>query len=73
MVCEVCSIDRSDDDGELHVLDYPRYLAAENPCPNCSSLGVPRSNPVPLSDLTRVAIDRRKSRSAVPREFRLNA
>lgn len=35
MVCEVCSIDRSDEDGELVILDFPRYLAAENPCPNC--------------------------------------
>ncbi len=37
MVCAVCSVDRSDEDGELVVLDYPRYSDIEKPCPNCGA------------------------------------
>lgn len=66
MVCEVCSVDRSDEDGELIILDYPRYLASENPCPNCGSVVTERVKKVTLSDLTELAIARRRSRSAVP-------
>lgn len=49
MVCEVCSVDRSDD-GELVILDYPMFVAAESPCPNCGG-GVPRAKSVVMSDL----------------------
>ena len=36
MVCEVCSVDRTED--ELRILDYPRWAAAEVPCLNCGGL-----------------------------------
>jgi len=73
MVCEVCSVDRSDEDGVLIILDYPRYLASEKPCPNCHCAGVERARKLTLSDLTQVAIDRRRSRSAVPQMFTVDA
>jgi hypothetical protein len=71
MVCEVCSVDRSDD-GELVILDYPRYIASDSPCPNCGG-GVPRAKSVVMSDLARLAIERRNARSVVPRAFMLDA
>lgn len=73
MVCEVCSVDRSDEDGELIILDYPRYLASEKPCPNCNCEGVEHAKKLTLSDLTRIAIARRRARSAVPETFTVNA
>lgn len=35
MVCEVCSVEY-DEEGQVPViLDYPRFLAVQKPCPNC--------------------------------------
>lgn len=65
MVCEVCSVDRTID-GELVILDFPRYIAAESHCPNCGS-GVERAKVPMLTNLSRLAIERRNARSAVRR------
>lgn len=59
MVCEVCSVDRTEDGDELVILDYPRYLAAESPCLNCGS-GAPREKPAALRNIARQVIERRK-------------
>lgn len=72
MVCEVCSVDRSDESGELVILDYPRYLAAECPCPNCGS-GAPRVDSDVLRDLARQPIARQSARSAALRAFIMEA
>lgn len=69
MVCEVCSVDRREN-GEIVILDYPRYLAAETPCPNCGS-GAERAKVPMLTNLSRLAIERRNARSAVPVQFAL--
>ncbi len=63
MVCAVCSVDRRED-GELVVLDFPRFVAADKPCPNCNCGVVPRSKST-LSDLARKAIERRRARRVV--------
>lgn len=73
MVCEVCSIDRSDDDGDSVILDYPRFLASEQPCPNCGGVGAVQPKKLTLSDLTALAIARRNSRSAVPQAAMMDA
>ena len=65
MVCEVCSVDQREN-GEIVILDYPRYLAAETPCLNCGS-GVERAKIPMLSDLARLEIERRNARSVVRR------
>ena len=72
MVCEVCSIDRSDDDGDSVILDYPRFLASEQPCPNCGGVGSEQKK-LTLSDLTAIAIARRNARSAVPQAATMGA
>lgn len=64
MVCPVCSVDRRED-GELVILDYPRYVASKSPCPNCGS-GSPRVSV--LGELARQSIARRRS-SGVSRSF----
>lgn len=72
MVCEVCSVDRSREDGELVILDYPRFLAAECPCPNCGS-GAPRVQRTTLRELARQAVERRQARSVGSQPFMVDA
>lgn len=76
MVCEVCSVDRTNE-GELVILDYPRYLASESPCLNCGS-GAPRQLPAasremaaPLRTFVMAAVDRRRARGVERRSFTL--
>ena len=64
MVCEVCSIDRTNE-GELVIRDYPRYIASECPCPNCGS-GAPRAKNTILRDLARRSVERRKAMRVGP-------
>lgn len=59
MVCAVCSIERREN-GELKILDYPRFLAADIPCPNCGS-GAPREKPSILKEFAKAAIERRRA------------
>jgi hypothetical protein len=65
MVCAVCSVDRRDDGREHVVLDYPRYMSAPKPCPNCGSGSEPPLGMTPGEYLTAMADARRKSRSVV--------
>lgn len=62
MVCDVCSVDRTNE-GELVILDFPRFVASEIPCPNCGS-GAPRRTGDVLRDLARRPVARRRASSA---------
>jgi len=57
MVCEVCSVDRTD--GDAIIRDYPRYKAVQKPCPNCGSV---RAKMVTLVGLAAVAVARRRAK-----------
>ena len=72
MVCEVCGVDRSDESGELVILDYPRFMAADCPSLNCGS-GATGAKTSVLSDLARRAIARREARSVGPPASTMNA